>query len=84
MDALLKCKFGMLCSHLGPIVKFENEINIITFGNVEVGNISTGLIHLKNSSDVCAIFQVCTYMYRTKKYIAPTYFVSVEYSPILT
>lgn len=43
---------------LGPHVEVENEHGVINLGNVKVGKVSTGLVHLKNNSDVCALFQV--------------------------
>ena len=43
---------------LGPMVGITNENGMVSFGNVEVGKISTGSVNLKNNSHVCAVFQV--------------------------
>ena len=39
-------------------MKIENEHGVTNFGTIEIGKTSTGFIHLKNNSDVSAIFQV--------------------------
>lgn len=44
------------------MVCIENDDNIVNFGNIECGKVSNGVIHLKNKSDVSAIFQVCVHV----------------------
>lgn len=48
---------------LGPNVCIENENSIVSFGNIECGKASTGLVHLKNRSAVAAVFQVICFMH---------------------
>lgn len=49
---------------LGPDVCIENEDSIVNFGKTECGKVTTCLMHLKNKSDVQAIFQVHYMLYQ--------------------
>jgi len=40
----------------GPQVSIDESV--VSFGNVECGKSSTGVMHIKNESDVTTVFQV--------------------------
>ena len=46
---------------IGPAVCIENDT--INFGNIEIGKVSTSLIHLKNKAEVSTFFQVSNIMW---------------------